>query len=590
MTVRKAPKVPARVLARIIEIKDAMASAGPMTINDIPGRWNAEGDMWIADDLTGCDTIALARISEAEEEEINGVARQVEDISTLCARSRFRARIGMVLIENDTSAFKRRRVELPNGGFELRTIRPKFSKAIKLLAERRFRKFAVYHLDRVVRDPRDLEDLIDVVENTKPRPRVLSVTGSINLDSDSGITAARVGVAFANQSSRDGQRRVARTRRQQAEEGRCGGGGRRFGFEPDGITKRPHEAAVIKKYTDLALTDASLKEIARDMRAAGVVGVSGKPFTAEGARDMLMRPRNAGLCVYRPGRDYTADFAFCDEEEDEQPQAEPDPEQYRRRRPYTREEVVGRLEGEPIVEEDVYWRLVAKITDPERRTNGGAGAAPKYLGSCLFRCVCGAILTVQNKKRQHTDRRTGERTHFYERIYRCSEPTKGVKHVTVAMAELDALIIATIVDRIRMSDPADIIGKPTNPDLDVTALRAELTEHHTRLLEIAADREEDLITRAQFLAQTSARRAKIDAVTAKLATAAEEAHPAAKLVGVADINTAWKDLTLTEQRAIVRRMLLVTVLPLGNGNRAPAHERTLIDRPITRRDQVRIAA
>ncbi len=71
-------------------------------------------------------------------------------------------------------------------------------------------------LDRTARDPRDLEDLIDVVESKVPRIPVESVSGSLKLANDADITMARVMVAVANKSSRDTSRRVSRTRLRQA--------------------------------------------------------------------------------------------------------------------------------------------------------------------------------------------------------------------------------------------------------------------------------------------------------------------------------------------------------------------------------------
>jgi DNA invertase Pin-like site-specific DNA recombinase len=67
-----------------------------------------------------------------------------------------------------------------------------------------------HDLDRVARDRRDLEDLIDVCEMTGRRAP--SVTGNLDLFHDGGITMARVAVAMANQASRDTSRRVRRVK------------------------------------------------------------------------------------------------------------------------------------------------------------------------------------------------------------------------------------------------------------------------------------------------------------------------------------------------------------------------------------------
>ncbi|GII97577.1 recombinase family protein [Sinosporangium siamense] len=531
-------------------IKDAILNGGEMTIGGTAGRWNPAGDQWTAYDLADTDTIIIARISDADEQDVNGVARQVTDMCKMAVSRDLRVRA--VLVENDTSAFKRRKIKLPNGDHQLRTVRPQFRKALSLLARGDLRYCLVYHLDRMVRDPRDLEDLIDVVEASKPRIVVDSWGGSLRLATDSDITSARIHCAIANQASRDTARRVSRARQQQAEEGRFGGGGtRRFGFEDDGRTVRPAEAKTIADCTDAALGDVAMKEIARDLRRAGITRPDGGQWTGEAARDMLLRPCNAGLTVHRKG--------------------------VRGRKYYTKDDVVGSFTDDPIVEPEKYWALVGKLTDPDRRTNSQAGTVARWLGSCIWRCECGDALRVQNKKRKLKDRRTGETTPVEERIYRCHQNDSG--HVTISMDELDALAKGLLFELIRTSDPADIIGTPT-AEIDVAALRAEIKVHRVRLEEIAADYEDDIIDRAQMLTRTKKRRAKIEAAQAKIDEAAEEYNPAIKLVDAEDIEAAWMDLTLGEQREIVRRLLPITVLPIGRGRRVPARDRIRLERPL----------
>jgi DNA invertase Pin-like site-specific DNA recombinase len=554
--------------ARITQIKAAMRDGAPMNINGVDGRWNATGDVWTADELSRSSTLILVRISDAEEEEINGVARQIEDTCKLTAQRG--ARVGMILVENDTSAFKRRKIKLPNGEYQLRTVRPKFRLALRLLGEGRFRRFVAYHLDRAVRDPRDLEDLIDVVEGSRPRIIVDSFTGSLRLANDADITAARILCAVANQASRDTVRRVSRARKEQAEEGRFGGGRRAFGFEPDGITKRPQEADAIRRFHAIALVTGNMAEIARDMNSAGIFTVNGKPWTGAQARDMLLRPRNAGLTVHRP---VNPDLFYIGQEHDDQDDDEPGREE-KAGHPqfYTPNDVVGRLPGDPIIDPEDYWALVAKVTDPDRQTNR-VGNTPCSLGAGIYRCPCGDVLRSQTKKWTRRDENR-EITRIDEtKIYRCMSRGKG--HILTAREELDALVGATICELIRISDPADIIGQAAT-GVDVPALHAELARHEDRLRQISADYDDDVITRSQMLTATAKRRKKITEVKAKLAQVIQDAHPAAKLVGVEDIEAAWDALTLGEQRAICRRLVNVTVKPVGRGKRVPVRDRISI--------------
>lgn len=573
-TKSQTPKTGTEQQARITLIKAAMRDGGAMSINGVDGRWNLAGDTWTADEMPRNSTLILVRISDAEEEEINGVARQVEDTCTLTDRRG--ARVGMILVENDTSAFKRRKIQLPNGEYQLRTVRPQFRRALKLLSEKLFRRFTTYHLDRTVRDPRDLEDLIDVIEGSRPRIIADSFTGSLRLSNDSDITAARILCAVANQASRDTVRRVSRARKQQAEEGRYGGGRRAYGFEPDGITLRPQEADIIEHYHAVALAGVSLKEIARDMKRAGILTVDGRPFQASQVRALLLRPRNAGLTVHRPVNPDIYKVPQNDHEVSEDEEAGDDAETPATRH-YTPDDVVGRLPGTPIIDPEDHWALVRKLTDPDRQTNH-VGNTPVLLGSCIYNCPCGDKLRAQNKKWNRKDRATGEVIRIDEqRTYRCV--TTGPGHVLCPAQELDALVAATIKELIRISDPADIIGHSTADGIDIPALRAELATHQERLEQISADYDDDLITRSQMLASTAKRRKKIEEVKAKLEQVSDNINPATKLIGVPDIDAAWDALSLGEQREICRRMVTVTVHPVGRGRRVPIRERVTISKP-----------
>src|ERR1035441_191117 len=246
--------------------------------------------------------IRLTRISDARDDDTKGVDAQGTDCDTTGGHLgwRFGPAATHHIIENDTSAFKRKMITLPDGRRELRTVRPGFRQALAMLADGRADGLMAYDLDRAVRDPRDLEDLIDVVEGAVPRIPVESVTGSLRLANDSDITMARVMVAVGNKASRDTARRGTRARVRQAEEGAWGGGKRPFGFGPDGVTPDPEETAEIRRAADAILAGVSLRQVTASLRDRGVPTVTGAAWSTVTVRDMLLRPRNAALMVYRP--------------------------------------------------------------------------------------------------------------------------------------------------------------------------------------------------------------------------------------------------------------------------------------------------
>ena len=154
-------------------------------------------------------------------------------------------------------------------------------------------------------------------------------------------------------------------------------------------------------------------------------------------------------------------------------------------------------------------------------------------------------------------------------MYRCQETGKG--HVSVPVAPMDDLVRRVVVEKLSRPDAADLIAAPVK-GLDVAALRADLATCRARLDEIAADYEDDRITRTQFLTRTDKRRAKMAAIEAQLAEATE-VSPLAPLIGAGDVAAAWEALTMGQQRAVIQALVTITVRPAGRGRRPDVRDR-----------------
>lgn len=241
-------------------------------------------------------TALLVRISDDREGEGLGVERQEKDCQALADRLHWS--VDKVYRENDTSAFKRRRIELPDGTAGLRVIRPEFRQLLSALTSGGHDALIAYDLDRVARDPRDLEDLIDVVEHHGIAVR--SVTGSLDLSNDAGITMARVMVAVANKSSRDTSRRVRAKYVQLAEQGQPGNGGYRpYAYTKDRLSLVPDEAEHLRWAYSQVLAGKALRSILRGFTEREVLTTQGKPWSMQALRYNLLAPRNAGLREHR---------------------------------------------------------------------------------------------------------------------------------------------------------------------------------------------------------------------------------------------------------------------------------------------------
>ena len=301
------------------------------------------------------------------------------------------------------SAYKRQKILLPNGKRELRTIRPEFRRVLDMLTTGQADALVALDLDRVARDPRDLEDLIDAVESTSPRIPVASVTGSLKLANDADVTMARVLVAMANKSSRDTARRVSAARERNADEGTYAGGGYRpYGYADD-LTLIESEAAITREMTEAIIAGRTLRSLAADLNLRKVPTGTSAPWSASKLRQILLGPRNAGISTYQG-----------------------------------QERGTGKWQA--IVSRDDWDECRLILTSPARRTQRGNQV--RWQGSCIYRCgVCGSVLCSTLKAGRYQS-------------YVCRE--RGC--TKIKQAPVDALIREAVILRLSRPDAAGLLA------------------------------------------------------------------------------------------------------------------------------------
>ncbi|MGI8450619.1 MAG: recombinase family protein [Streptosporangiaceae bacterium] len=417
-------------------------------------------DEWVEDPRTG-----EMRLSE------KGITRQQEDILALAAK------LGVDIVkwypENDTTAFKKRRIRLPNGRSVWRVIRPEFRQMLEDYEDGVIDGVIFYDIDRLARQPRDLEDLIDLAEYYR-RP-VETVTGNIDLRTSNGRAMARVLVAMANKSSEDTSRRVARARLQQAQEGRSSrtkGSRRRFGYRADG-TVIEAEADLIENAARRFLAGDSWRGLTILFEDSGIRPVSARNWSLTSVKQILLAPTVAGIAMYNGVLREGSPAG-------------------RRSDPYTDPEGVALKDasGEyvrgnwpPIltIEE---WKAV--ISEQQHRKDGrtpfSAHGTRKHLLSGLLRCgriredgsmcnrsLTGAVRRYPNGKVDVT--------------YRCPPRAEGgCGGIQRSAARLDALIEDLLFAHIAANAPRYV--EATDLGEDDTAEAKQLTEVRRRLREM----------------------------------------------------------------------------------------------------------
>ncbi|GAA1288269.1 recombinase family protein [Saccharothrix xinjiangensis] len=203
-------------------------------------------------------------------------------------------------VEPDTSAWKRRRAQMPDGSYAYRVVRPIFEGALGDLKRGatpsgdRLDGLVVYDIDRLTRDNRHPEDAIEVVEHFH-RP-ILDITGTLDLLTDNGRAVARIVVATNNKQSADTARRVRRKHRALEQAGIPTGGRRPFGWLADKRTVNEPEAALIRETAQRILKGAPLSSIVDDWNDRGVTTPLGNKWTNQTVKTVFRNPR---VCGYR---------------------------------------------------------------------------------------------------------------------------------------------------------------------------------------------------------------------------------------------------------------------------------------------------
>lgn len=360
-----------------------------------------------------------ARISEDREETQAGVERQLADCATVAGGKGWE--VIDHYVDNDISAWRGKR-------------RPEYERLKADIEDGRINAVAVYHADRLHRQPRELEDFILLCD--RHGIALASVTGDYDLSTGDGRFKARIEGAVAAKESDDKSRRIRRKMLQLAQDGATTGGGTRpFGFEADRVTVRESEAAIIRELAGRLIAGESLRTLCVDLAARGITAPSGKPWSPTPLRRMLRSGRISGQREHHG-------------------------------------EIVAEAAWPAIIAPEQTTQIRAILDDPSRRT---ARAPRSYLLSGgLVRCShCGAPLV--SRPRDDGQRRyvcaKGPRYIGCGKAYALAEPLEQL----VSEAVLYALDTPALADALHAENAESAAGVQTRVD-QLTAQMDELAE------------------------------------------------------------------------------------------------------------------
>lgn len=444
--------------------------------------------------------------------------------------------------EPDTSAFKQRRIRQADGSFIYRVVRPVFDKMLEDLRRgrmddgRRLDGAIVYDIDRLTRDPRHLEDCIEVVVHYG-RP-IIDVTGSLDLLTDNGRTMARVIVATANKQSLDTSRRVTRKHAKMQQEGIPAGGSRPFGWNDDKRTLRADEAELVRKAVERILEGAPPVAIAAEWIKDGVRTSRGNLWRKQTVVGMLRNPRLCGL------RGHVV--------------REVDPQTNRESQFYevvlnakTGEPVTGLWE--PIVTRDQWDALMAIMGS--RKQASRAKNTRKYLYSGVLRCGvegCGARMVGG-------PRRLGD---VVEHRYFCPCKSQGGCGGVAITGELtDKFLTEAVLAKLELEAQRRDAQEPAQPWPKAQEL-ADVREQIAEWTQAWRNKQVKGARYFPMLADLEADETELD----KQRAAWQERHAFATPAPAA-IRAQWPGKTLAERRAYAQRVLVAVIVKPAGGKR-----------------------
>jgi DNA invertase Pin-like site-specific DNA recombinase len=444
------------------------------------------------------------RISRDREGRELGVQRQDEDLDQLGERR------GLEFVadftDNDIGASPKSRKR-----------RPRYEAMLEAAKAGEFEVIASYTQGRLTRRPREFEDLIDLSTGHGISFEYIRSPG-FDLRSAQGREIARTMAARDAGEAEELSERVTRQKQQAAAKGQWRGGPRPYGYQPDGVTLEPVEAANVAWATREILLGASLRSLATELNQRGATTSTGRNWTGTELRRVLLRARNAALIE-------------------------------------SRGEIVGQAAWPAVVTRSEWTAACRVLADPGRMVNK-AGNARRWLGSGLYRCgLCAPEVVTVRCSVSGSGRASAGPTYYCRKI----------KHLTRHAALTDQTVRKAVVGWV--ARPAVAQQLVVREGVDVEALDRREQEIGNQLDELEQ----------MYLARTWTR-ARVERIAAKLngelagiqeqRVQAAAGHPAAVLIGADDLEIAWESLDISRRQVIIDALCTVVLLPATKGRPA----------------------
>ncbi|SDO72257.1 Site-specific DNA recombinase [Pedococcus dokdonensis] len=470
-----------------------------------------------------------ARISRDRAGERAGVEQQERECRALAERLGWE--VVAVYVDNDISAYKGKP-------------RPQYRAMLDAVRRGDVGGLVAWHTDRLHRRLVDLEELVTLAETKHVEIRTVTA-GDVDLSTAGGRMNARILAAVAQQEVEHLRERVQAKRKTMLEAGAYRGGKRPFGYRKGGMVVRPREAEVVARASRDVLAGRSLKGIARELNQQRVRTSSGAEWTSLSLRDVLIRPRNAGLIHTGKASVPTAELT-----------------------------IVGRAQWPALVDEDTWRAVHALLTAPSRR-HPNHKTDPSWLLSGIARCgatgpegqPCGGVIRATSIGATPSRPNITPTAH-----YRCAE----FAHLTVLVPKTDDYVRQVVAEMVRDARVLALLS-PSGDDGRMERGRERRAVLVRQIEQTEADYDADLIDARRFKAKTDRIRVELEEVETLLAEGTR-AGVALPIVGARDPGQAFLDAPLDVQRQVLRTVLGVQIMPAAYRGAAWSSDRLALSR------------
>ena len=423
--------------------------------------------------------------------------RQLEDCERLAERKGWQ--VVEQYVDDDVSAWNGRK-------------RPEYARSLDDLEMGTINGLLVYDLDRLHRQPSELESFIDLCQRLR-LTNVASVSGDIDLTTADGQFQARILGAVAKKESDDKSSRIRRKHEELALKGKVSGGGSRpYGYEADKLTVRPAEAAIIKECAQRLLAGEPVRSITRDLNERGVPSASGVQWAPQSLRRTLASPRISG----------------------------------QRQRGIQRE-IVATAVWPAIISAEEGAKIRALLANPDRLTNK---AARRYLLGGLLACShCGERLVAR-------PRAGGQRR------YACAKGPgfSGCGKTYINADEVERFITEAVLLRLDSAELQRAMERRQRSAPDAQRWWQEAEAAQAQLDELAAAYGERQFSMQEWMAARKPIEQRLTAARKRLAKVSRTNVLDGYLGNGEGLRAEWDALDLSQQHAIVAAVIASVVV------------------------------